>query len=125
MQGFYTPKQLSEMLGGGESTYRLRAARGDFVHAVKQGNTWFIPLLDVSRVGRGYDEEYADSQPLDPRYPNDPSDIVIAQNSDGRYGVYITDDWYGAGQALTILAYLEKHKEWLEQKAKENDAAQG
>lgn len=123
MQGFYTPRQLADMLGGGESTYRLRAARGEFVHAVKQGNTWFIPLLDVSHVGRGYDEEFAPAAPLDPAYPNDTSDIVLAQNSDGRYGVYICEHWYGARQALSMLAYLEEHREWLQEKASLNDAA--
>lgn len=120
MQGFYTPRQLAEMLGGGESTYRLRAARGEFLHAVKQGNTWFIPLLDVNHVGRGYDEECAEPQPLDPNYP-DSTDIVLAKHSEGRYGIYIEDEWYGAGEALAILSYLEKHREWLEQKAQENE----
>lgn len=120
MQGFYTPKQLSEMLGGGESTYRLRASRGEFKHAFKQGNTWFIPLLDISHVGRGYDEELAPAQRLSPDYLQDPSDIVLAKNSDGRYGVYLEEEWYGATQALAILSYLEKHREWLEQKAREN-----
>lgn len=122
MQDFYTPKQLAEMFGGGESTWRLRAARGEFSHAIKlPGNAWGIPLSDVNKWGRGYDEECADSQRLDPNYPEDPSDIVLAKNGDGRYGIYIEDDWYGAEQALTILDYLEKHRVWLEQKAKENE----
>lgn len=116
MQGFYTPAQLAEMLGGGESTYRMRAARGEFKHAVKQGNTWFISLLDVSQVGRGYDREFAEPQKLSPEYPNDSSDIVIAQNSDGRYGIYLSDHWYGASQALNMLDYLTKHRAWLEEK---------
>ena len=117
MQGFYTPKQLAEMLGGGESTYRLRAARGEFVHAVKQGNTWFIPLLDVNHVGRGYDPEFAPVKPISPEVPTDPSSIVLAQNSDGRYGIYINESWYGAAQALEILAYLKEHEVWLKEKA--------
>ncbi|SRR5579885_1855180 len=122
MEGFYTPKQLSELLGGGESTYRVKAARGDFKHAFKQGNTWFIPLLDVSQIGRGYDKELAPPALLDPDYPDDPSDIVLAQNSDKRYGIYIDSHWYGARQALSILAYLEEHRAWLEEKANENNA---
>lgn len=121
MRGFYTPRQLSEMLGGGESTYRLRAARGEFVHAVKQGNTWFIPLLDVNHVGRGYDEEFAPARPLSPEVPTDPSSIVLAQNSDFRYGVYIDEQWYGAAQALEILKYLQEHEEWLQEKALLNE----
>ena len=121
MQGFYTPKQLSEMLGGGESTYRLRASKGEFKHAVKQGNTWFIPLLDLSHVGRGYDEEFADPALLSPEQPNDPSDIVIAKNSDERYGIYINEHLYGADQALVMLSYLDQHREWLEQGAEFNN----
>ena len=121
MQGFYTTTQLAEMFGGGASTWRLRAEKGEFKHAVKQGSTWFIPLLDVSHVGRGYDEEFAEPARLSPEHPTDPSDIVLAKNSDGRYGIYIDDDWYGAAQALAILQYLEKHKTWLQQKAKENN----
>lgn len=120
MNGFYTPKQLSEMLGGGESTWRLRASRGEFKNAVKQGNTYFVPLSDVHKWGRGYDAEFAEPAPLDPAYPNDPSDIVLAKNSDDRYGIYISDHWYGARQALNMLAYLEKHRTWLEEKAQEN-----
>ncbi len=122
MLGFYTPAQLAEMLGGGESTYRQKAANGVYKNAVKQGNTWFIPLLDVSGVGRGYDKEFADPLKISTDVPTDPSDIVLAQNSDDRYGVYVSDDWYGAGQALQILRYLEEHREWLEEKAKENNA---
>lgn len=120
MQGFYTPRQLAEKIGGGESTYRLRAERGDYIHAFKQGGTWFISMLDVNQHGRGYNEEFAEPQKLSPDYPNDPSDIVIAQNDD-RYGIYISGHWYGAGQALNILAYLEKHRAWLEEKAVENE----
>ncbi len=70
--------------------------------------------------GRGHDKEFDTPQMLSPETPKDPSDIVIAQNSDGRYGVYIEDDWYGSQQALVILKYLEKHRVWLEQTAQEN-----
>jgi len=121
MRGFYTTTQLAELFGGGASTWRTRAESGEFKHAFKQGNTWFIPLLDVSHVGRGYDEEFADPQPLSPEVPTDPSDIVLARNDDERYGIYINEHWYGAGQALSILSYLTKHREWLEQKAAENE----
>ncbi len=78
-----------------------------------------VPL----NFGRGHDKEFAEPQRLSPEYPADPSDIVLAQNSDGRYGIYIEDDWYGVSQALVILEYLEKHKAWLEQKSKENIVA--
>ncbi len=122
MQGFYTPAQLAEMLGGGESTYRQKAANGVYKHAFKQGNTWFISLLDVSGIGRGYDKEFAEPLRLSVDHLSDPSDIVLAQNSDDRYGIYISDDWYGASQALQILKYLEQHREWLEQRAVENNA---
>jgi hypothetical protein len=122
MQGFYTPAQLAEMLGGGESTYRQKAANGVYKHAVKQGNTWFIPLLDVAGVGRGYDKEFAEPLRLSVDRPDDTKDIVIAQDDDGRYGIYLEDHWYGAGQALRMLQYLEQHKNWLEEKAKENNA---
>lgn len=121
MQGFYTPRQLAEKIGGGESTYRLRAERGDYVHAFKQGGTWFISMLDVNQHGRGYNEEFAEPQKLSPDYSNDPSDIVIAKNDD-RYGIYISGHWYGARQALNILAYLTQHRAWLEEKSVENDA---
>jgi Helix-turn-helix domain len=121
MQGFYTSHQLADMLGGGESTYRLRAMRGEFPHASKQGGTWLIPLRDVQKWGRGYDKEFAEPLPLDPSHPKDESDIVLAQNNDGRYGIYINERWYGAGEALEILAYLEEHGEWLRQKAAENN----
>ena len=70
--------------------------------------------------GRGHDKEFAEPQRLSSSHPTDPSDIVLAQNSDGRYGIYLEDDWYGAGQALVILEYLQKHKDWLAEKAKEN-----
>lgn len=120
MQGFYTPSQLAQMRGGGESTWRLRAARGEFKNAVKQGNTWFIPMRDVDKWGPGYDKEFAEPQPLSPECPTDPSSIVLAQNSDDRYGVYISEHWFGAGQALAILDYLEKHKDWLVEKSEEN-----
>lgn len=120
MGGFYTPAELAYMRGGGESTYRQRAAAGEYLHATKQGNTWFIPLRDIDKWGRDYDKEFADPQPLDPKFPHE-QNIVLAQNSDGRHGIYIDDDWYGAGQALSILSYLEKHKTWLEEKAIEND----
>lgn len=122
MKGFYTPKQLSELLGGGESTWRLRAARGEFLHAIKlPGNTWGIPLSDVDKWGRGYDAEHAAPQHLDPAHPDDPSDIVLAENSDGRYGIYISDDWYGAAQALVVLDYLRQHETWLLEKARVNE----
>lgn len=113
MNGYYTPAQLAKMLGGGESTYRQYAARGEYLNATKQGNTWFIPLSDVSKHGRGYDQEFAAPAKLSPEYPQDPSDIVLAQNSDGRYGIYLEDDWYGAGQALEMFKYIREHEAWL------------
>ncbi len=119
LHGFYTPAELANMFGGGESTYRQKAAGGDYLHAVKQGNTWFIPLRDISKNGRHYDKEFAEAQRLSPEYPEDPSDIVIAQNSDDRYGIYIDDDWYGASQALIMLDYLLKYKDWLVEKSAE------
>lgn len=122
MRGFYTPRQLAEMRGGGESTYRQKAANGLYKHAIKQGDTWFIPLGDVDQWGRGYDKEFAEPLRLSVDHLSDPSDIVLARNSDDRYGVYISDDWYGASQTLQILKYLEMHKDWLEQKAAENNA---
>jgi hypothetical protein len=120
MNGFYTPAQLATLLGGGESTYRQRAAKGEFINAVKQGNTWFIPMSDVDKTGRGYDEEFAEPQRLSPEVSGDPTDIVLAKNDDDRYGIYIREDWYGAAQALVILAYLQEHKAWLEEKAQTN-----
>lgn len=122
MRGFYTPRQLAEMRGGGESTYRQKAANGLYKNAFKQGDTWFIPLSDVDQWGRGYDKEFAEPLRLSVDHLGDPRDIVLAQNSDDRYGIYISDDWYGASQALQILKYLEQHREWLEQKAIENNA---
>lgn len=116
MHDFYTPAQLSVMRGGGESTWRLRAARGDFKHAVKQGNTWFIPMYDVLPPD---EEECAESRKLSPEYPNDPSSIVLARNSDGRYGIAVSGHWFGVKQALVILRYLEEHEPWLVEKIAE------
>lgn len=116
MHGFYTCTQLAEQLGNSESTWRLRAARGDFKHAVKQGNTWFIPMYDVEPLD---EEECADSRKLSPDYPNDPSSIVLACNADGRYGISVSGHWFGVKQALVILRYLEEHEPWLIEKITE------
>jgi hypothetical protein len=120
LPGYYTPAELAQMRGGGESTWRLRASRGDFIHAEKRGNTWYIPLRDVDHWGRGYDKEFGEPQKLTPEIPTDPRDIVLAQNDDGRYGIYVLEEWYGAGEALAMLDYLRKHEEWLKEKAAEN-----
>lgn len=124
MQGYFTPKQLSEMLGGGESTWRWRAANGRYKNAFQAGDkgTWYIPLSDINQTGRDYDEMCAEPAPLDPRYPKDPSSIVLARNADQRYGIYINQHWYGAGQALVMLNYLRQHEQWLIDGAKENEA---
>ena len=124
MLGYYTPAELAQLFGKGESTYRQQAAKGEYLNAVKQGNTWFIPLSDVSKTGRGYDQEFAPSMKLSPEYPNDSTDVVLAQNSDGRYGVYLEDAWYGAAQALVMLNYLQQHRDWLAEKAQANKEAE-
>jgi hypothetical protein len=121
MDGYFTPSQLASMFGGGESTWRLKAQKGEFAHAVKRGKTWFIPISDVNQIGRGYDKEFTEPQYLSPEYPNDPSSIVIAQNDDGRYGAYINEHWFGAAQSLVILEYLQSHRDWLVEKAQENE----
>lgn len=69
-------------------------------------------------IGRGRDKEYAEPTKLSPEVPTDPSDIVLAGDDEGRFGIYLNDRWYGAGQALRILAYLLKHQTWLEEKVK-------
>ena len=119
--GYYTPSELAALLGGGESTYRQRAQRGEYINATKQGNTWLIPLSDISQHGRGYDEEFAEAARLSPAYPGDSTDIVLARNSDERYGIYLEESWYGAGQALEMLKYLQEHEQWLREKAKEHE----
>lgn len=119
IHGYFTPSELARMLGGGESTYRQRAANGEYLNAAKEGNTWWIPLSDINKNGREYDQEFAEPARLSPEYPSDPSDIVLAQNSDQRYGIYMDDDWYGVDQALEILKYLRKHEAWLVEKSKE------
>jgi hypothetical protein len=121
MLGYYTPAELAQMFGKGESTYRQQAAKGEYLNAVKQGNTWFIPLRDISKIGRGYDQEFAAPVKLSPE-PDDPQSIVLARDSDGHYGVYLDDAWYGAAQALQILKYLREHEGWLTEKAQASTA---
>jgi len=70
-----------------------------------------IPL----RHGAGI--EFTEHYYLSPEYPNDPTHIVLAQNDDEGYGVYIDEVWFGASQALRMLEYLQEHKAWLEEKA--------
>lgn len=38
-----TPAEVAGLAGGGESTWRARAASGEFPGAVKKGKTWLIP----------------------------------------------------------------------------------
>ena len=67
-----------------------------------------IPL----RHGQGV--QFTEPCYLSPEYPNDSTHIVLAQNDDERYGIYIDEDWYGASQALRMLEYLQEHKAWLD-----------
>ena len=87
----------------------------------ERGSKWGGKRPGAGRPSRkSYIEKIAEPFRLSPDVPSDPSEIALAQFDKERYGVSIDEEWFGAGQALQILKYLELHRDWLEQKAKEN-----
>ncbi len=69
------------------------------------------------KISVRYGVQFMEPCYLSPEYPDDSTHIVLAQNDDERYGIYIDEDWYGAAQALRMLEYLQEHKAWLEERA--------